>query len=204
MNPGKDNRRVRYTKMVLRESLIELLKEKPINRITVTDICQHADLNRGTFYNYYCDAYDLLAQIEEELYSALYETTVRFETDGITGELLEKLLAVIEENRDLCHVLFNINSDKTFLNKLLELTKEFAFRYWAEHNVNNLSQTQLNLLYSFFANGAVGLLCNWIAGEHDVTKEYLAKTILALGIKGAEYFFNEQPATLPVIKITNT
>ena len=57
---------------------------------------------------------------------------------------------------------------------------------------------------SFFANGAVGLLCNWIAGEHDVTKEYLAKTILALGIKGAEYFFNEQPATLPVIKITNT
>ncbi|MBR6780135.1 MAG: TetR/AcrR family transcriptional regulator, partial [Clostridia bacterium] len=186
MNPGKDNRRVRYTKMVLRESLIELLKEKPINRITVTDICQHADLNRGTFYNYYCDAYDLLAQIEEELYTALYETTVRFETDGITGELLEQILTVIEDNRDLCHVLFNVNSDKTFLNKLLELTRQFTFRYWAEHNVNNLTDQQLDLLYTFFSNGAVGLLCKWIAGECDTTKEYLAKTILALGIKGAE------------------
>ncbi len=203
MNQTKDNRRVRYTKMVLRESLIELLKEKPINRITVTDICQHADLNRGTFYNYYCDAYDLLAQIEEELYNELYETTVRFETDGLSGELLETILAVIEANRDLCHVLFNINSDQSFLNKLLALTRSFAFRYWAEHNVNNLTEAQLDILYSFFSNGAVGLLCKWIAGECDVTKEYLAKTILALGVKGAEYFFNEQPATLPVIKLAD-
>ncbi len=204
MDEKKDNRRVRYTKKVLRESLIELLKEKPISRITVTDICTHADLNRGTFYNYYCDAYDLLAQIEDSFYNNLLKQVERFKTDGISGTLLAELLATIEQNRDLCHVLFNINGDKTFLNRLLDLMKTITFAYWAEHNVNNLSETQMDMLYSYFSNGAIGILCRWIAGDWDVSKEYLAKTIMALGIKGAEYFFNEQDQALPVIKLNST
>lgn len=202
MEEKKDNRRVRYTKMVLRESLIELLKTNPINRITVTDICTHADLNRGTFYNYYCDAYDLLAQIEESFYNNLMKQLERFRTDGISGTILAELLATIEQNRDLCHVLFNIHADKTFLNRLLDLMKTYAFAYWEAHNVNNLDESQMELLYSFFSNGAVGVLCRWIAGDLDVSRDYLAKTILALGIKGAEYFFNEQNQSLPVIKLT--
>lgn len=51
---GKENRRVRYTKMVLRQSLLELLEEKPIEKITVSDLCSRADLNRTTFYLFYC------------------------------------------------------------------------------------------------------------------------------------------------------
>ena len=49
----KDNRRVHYTKAALRQSLISHLKKKPIDRITVKEICETADLNRGTFYAYY-------------------------------------------------------------------------------------------------------------------------------------------------------
>lgn len=201
MQEQKLNRRVRYTKKVLRESLIDLLQTKPISRITVTDICTKADLNRGTFYNYYCDAYDLLAQIEDSFYDNLTRQLERFKTDGISGTLLTELLSTIEQNRDLCNVLFNINADKTFLNRLLDLMKDFTFAYWEEHNVNNLNESQMELLYSFFSNGAIGILCRWIAGDWDVSKEYLAKTILALGLKGAEYFFNEQEQALPVIKL---
>ncbi len=201
MQEQKVNRRVRYTKKVLRESLIDLLQTKPISRITVTDICTKADLNRGTFYNYYCDAYDLLAQIEDSFYDNLTKQLERFKTDGISGTLLSELLSTIEQNRDLCNVLFNINADKTFLNRLLDLMKDFTFAYWEEHNVNHLNESQMELLYSFFSNGAIGILCRWIAGDWDVSKEYLAKTILALGLKGAEYFFNEQDQALPVIKL---
>lgn len=196
----KDNRRVRYTKKVLREALIELLKTKPISRITVTDICTHADLNRGTFYNYYTDAYDLLSQIEEGLYKDLIRQIKRFEEDGVSGPLLAELMLSIEKNRELCHVLFNINSDRTFFNRLFELMKPHAFAYWEKNNVNKMTEAQMELLYSFFANGTVGVLCRWIAGELDVPSDYLAKTILALGVKGAEYFFKEQEQALPIIK----
>ena len=44
------NRRTLYTKKVIKESLIELLKTREIHQVTVTDICKKADINRGTFY----------------------------------------------------------------------------------------------------------------------------------------------------------
>lgn len=200
MEEKRVNRRVRYTKMVLRETLIELLKTKPINRITVTDICQHADLNRGTFYNYYCDAYDLLSQLEDDLYNELQQTITRFAADGISDSLLVELLTTIEKNRDLCHVLFNVNSDQTYLNRLLELTRSYTFKYFCENSAKNLTESQMDLLYTFFSNGAVGVIKRWIKGELDVSIEYIANTILALGVKGAEYFFTEDAPTI-IIKV---
>ena len=67
MAVDKQDRRVRYTKMVLRDSLLELMQTAPINKITVKDICERADVNRGTFYLHYQDPYDLMHQIENEL-----------------------------------------------------------------------------------------------------------------------------------------
>jgi AcrR family transcriptional regulator len=63
----KENRRVKLTKTMLKDSLIELLQKQPINRITVKEICENADINRSTFYVYYTDQYGLLAEIEDEI-----------------------------------------------------------------------------------------------------------------------------------------
>ena len=53
MNPA-DNR-VRITKMMIRNALLQLLKEKTLQTITVRELCQVADINRGTFYTHYRD-----------------------------------------------------------------------------------------------------------------------------------------------------
>ena len=55
-----EDRRVRRTKQLIKQSLIELMHEKPFKDITVKDITERADLNRGTFYLHYVDIYDLL------------------------------------------------------------------------------------------------------------------------------------------------
>ena len=47
--------RKRYTQMVLKQSFLELLKEKPVSRITVKEVCALAQLNRATFYAHYSD-----------------------------------------------------------------------------------------------------------------------------------------------------
>lgn len=62
------DRRTKYTKNVIRQALMELLKEKPISKITVTDICKLADINRSTFYSYYEDVYALMTQMQNELF----------------------------------------------------------------------------------------------------------------------------------------
>jgi AcrR family transcriptional regulator len=56
-NQVKTNRKIRYTRMVLRESLMELMKTKAISDISIKEICAAADISRSTFYAHYKDQY---------------------------------------------------------------------------------------------------------------------------------------------------
>ena len=64
----KTDRRIRRTKAILSRSLIQLMEEKEIRDISVKELTDLADINRGTFYLHYNDIYDLLAQMEDELF----------------------------------------------------------------------------------------------------------------------------------------
>ena len=61
------DRRTKYTQKVIKETFINLLEEKEITKITVSEICKIADINRATFYRYYLDVYDLLSNIQKEM-----------------------------------------------------------------------------------------------------------------------------------------
>ena len=67
----KEDRRVRRTKKLLTQALTELLQKKQINEITVKELTDLADMNRGTFYLYYRDIFDMLEKIEAELFQKL-------------------------------------------------------------------------------------------------------------------------------------
>ena len=64
----KEDRRVRKTKRLLREGLAKLMLEKPVKNITVREISELVDINRGTFYLHYKDIYDMVEQIQNEIF----------------------------------------------------------------------------------------------------------------------------------------
>ena len=70
----KTDARVKYTRMVLKKALLELMQHKPVNKITVKEICERAELNRATFYAHYSDCFDLLESIEAYYYALLGRT----------------------------------------------------------------------------------------------------------------------------------
>ena len=65
------DRRIQYTKKVIKETCIELLSEKDITKVSVSELCKKADINRATFYRYYLDIFDLLSKIEDEFVEEL-------------------------------------------------------------------------------------------------------------------------------------
>ena len=67
MESQKEDRRIRRTQKMLKDSLIELMTERDFKNISVKDITERADLNRGTFYNHYTDTYDLLQKMESDV-----------------------------------------------------------------------------------------------------------------------------------------
>ena len=71
---GQENRSVRNTKRRLREGLLQLMEEKPINEISVKELTDLVDVNRGTFYFHYQDIYDLLRAMEDEFFAQFDRT----------------------------------------------------------------------------------------------------------------------------------
>ena len=63
----KQDRRTRYTRQTIKDTFLELLKQKSFTKITVTEVCKNAEINRGTFYLHYYDIYDVLSDIFNDM-----------------------------------------------------------------------------------------------------------------------------------------
>jgi AcrR family transcriptional regulator len=157
----KNDRRVKYTKMVLKQSLLDLMHRAPIGKISVKDICEKADVNRGTFYTHYADPYDLLDQIENDLFNEILrsiETT--FGTDG-TLKLLTEICSSIAENGELCAVLFGGYGDKDFLSRILNIAHDRSIAEWKKIVVDTDIE-KLELLYAYFSQGSAAIIAAWV------------------------------------------
>ena len=71
MNDNKVDRRVKYTKIMLKDALVKLMQKQHVSSISVKSLCDLADINRSTFYTHYTDQYELLHQTEEEVLTNL-------------------------------------------------------------------------------------------------------------------------------------
>ncbi|MDR2952947.1 MAG: TetR/AcrR family transcriptional regulator [Treponema sp.] len=175
----KENRKTRYTRMVIRQSLTELMKEKPILSITVKDICDLADISRSTFYIHYKDQYDLLKQIEDETL-AYFEDILNSYKDKQskkdTYEMVEEMLTYIANNGNTIHVLLSEKGDIDFQKKLLyyfimhnQITKYFS---------EKLSEETRPYYSVFLVHGAIGLIQHWLKDGMTLPVPQLAKMLM--------------------------
>jgi AcrR family transcriptional regulator len=187
MEGKKTDRRIRYTQMVIKQSLIELMKSRPINKITVTDICELADINRGTFYTHFSDPYALLSQIENELFGEINRTIEKSLDSGKVYELLLEIFKSIAAKADLCKVLFSEFGDKDFLKRILYIAHDRSIAEWKTVR-KDLDDDTVELLYSFVANGSVGIIHDWIQDGMKQSMREIADFINRISYSGLQHF----------------
>lgn len=166
----KSDARVRYTKMIIKNSFVKLLKEKTLNKITVKDICDLAEMNRATFYKHYCDVFDLMYKIEEQSIFEL-EQIIQNSNYKKISDVFEQMLNKVKEDGDLYMTLFSKHGDNTFPTKIFELCYEKA-SLSIEKSFPNISKTKQKWLYYFMAQGCSAILNCWINNKmKEETKE---------------------------------
>ena len=126
----KTDRRILKTKRALRESLLYLLKEQPIQKISVSRLCEKSDINRSTFYTYYSSPMDLLESIEDEILNTLEEDMIQFEKENSISQLMNSIIFYISEHKQLVRLLFSDHGDPGFQNKLLLATQHWTMPMW--------------------------------------------------------------------------
>lgn len=184
----KDDQRVKITKMMIKNSFIDLLATKPIQNITVKELCEKAEINRGTFYKHYLDVYDLKEKIEEEfaekLIVALTPLSQKNGNEASLTNVISTVFNVIHNNADFSSLLVSQNSDKTFIVKLLSIGyKNYIDAYLKIFP--NVSETKLNYYYSFISGGCVGVLEKWLINgmKEDISElSAFTENIIMTGI----------------------
>lgn len=188
MKNEKNDRRIRYTKMVLKQSLLDLMKVQSINKITVKDICEKADINRGTFYSHYDDAYDLLEQIENELREKIEETLTKHNTTTMFSlNFITEIFECIKENDALCKVLISEHGDIDFIKKIIYIAHD-RFIDDCAHSFSAADKSHYEYIYDYIANGCVGMVRRWAQNGFKENAPEMAELAAQISYKGLEFF----------------
>lgn len=183
------DRRIKYTKMVLRESLIKLLHDKPISRISIKEICTIADINRTTYYSHYTDQFDQLKQIEQEFTADINFYLDNFSADKRDSDNLlitEKIFEYISENDDLCRALLGNNGDIDFQTNILKILRKRIMDQWQKYE--HLEQSTSEYTYTFITMGCIGVIKKWLFEDKKYTPREMAKLITQLTSNGLKAF----------------
>ena len=180
--------RVRYTLKVIEDSFLELLGKKPIARITVTELCQTALINRATFYKHYLDIPDLLKKTEEKLFEQIKELCEDPQNDQ---ELFLKLMHYLKNGIRRYMVLGLETADPQLPFKTLKRCMQWSFPITASCAGGMDTQKQA-MLHSMLSFAVGGILSSWIQNGMEETPEYIARlagtlcTHMIAGIKKGE------------------
>lgn len=174
---GERDHRIRVTKMLIRRALTDLLRQKPIQSISIKELCETAGINRGTFYAHYTDIYDLRKQIEDDMLSDFLEALKPMlsyaEKDLTPLKITTGIFQCLKENADVCAMTVGPYGDKEFATRLINLGRENYVEIYQRY-FSSATPKQLEYYYSFVCSGCIGLLEKWLAEGMTSSAEEIA------------------------------
>jgi len=166
---------VKRTKKAFENSLAALSKERPLNRITVKMLCEHAQLSRNAFYFHYKDINDLIYDIENNTLNDIFSNFDELREIGFPKNVRATIVAIIElidSNRDTYRMLLEHSED--FTVKISKAFCDFNFMYFEEyHGKDNVNRTSFDFFYMFISRGFYGLLKHWLDNPDEMSKNEL-------------------------------
>ena len=177
---ARSDRRVQYTKRVLKEAVLELLKQKTIDEVTIKEICELADVNRGTFYLHYTQPLDILKEIENRFIEENMAAFDAYWENERDPDRMATIFRCILENKELCRILMGENGDPQFMRSLLSLGREDIVDEW-QKEFPHYEREKLDFLFDFVFTGSTRLILNWIDDDRGLSVEAFTQRLERLG-----------------------
>ena len=186
MEKKREDRRSVYSKRVIRESLLALMRDKPLNKITVRELCEKADVNRSTFYAYYEDIYDLHRAILKDYFHCqhrIIEEIKRLLRDrpDITALTVTDFYAfflayfgIVEANKELFTFIYNQNADSSIYVNMRKLFYRQLTQMLPEDTPEKIREAFF-ASFIFVSGGVTFLLMEWLNTDCRMPVETLAK-----------------------------
>ena len=186
-----EDRRITRSKAALRKSFIELVQERGLDNFSVNDLCAHAGLNRGTFYNHFKDKDDLLSKYEQEILNTLdcFQPEIKKLTlsevwaHEVNKQPLSAFVHIFEylaSERDFLCAIISRRGDASFAGRLRDaVCNDFILGMLHERYRKNPSSF-VNYYVAYYASAYMGVIERWLVTGMKETPEEMAVIALHL------------------------
>ena len=179
----KENQRIMLTKRLLKNSLLELLEQKNIKKISVSELCQKAGINRSTFYNHYGSQFDVLKDMELDMINDLdniWENGIH-KDDWTLSKRATAFCRYLSENKRFVKLIFlncdidNGNIDSEFSSLLINAAH--VHNFYTKNFSNEKEKQKHNLMTTFVAHGTYQMVRKWLIEDMPITPEEMGELI---------------------------
>ena len=187
----KNNQRTRLSKLLFKNALMDLLKEKgSVAKISVRELCDRAELNRSTFYAHYNEPNDLLMEIETELLDATEEHLKKIgeENDAGAHKYILSFLQYIKQNDKQFRTLLIDSADPEFRSRFMQQ----SIIQFVENLIIELPKELEQYIFSYILNGSTGIIIQWIRSDYAVNENEIVNLLFLIN-QSALVNFNLTP-----------
>ncbi|MBR2524474.1 MAG: TetR/AcrR family transcriptional regulator [Clostridiales bacterium] len=173
------DRRTLKTRKAIKDALCELLVEKELHKVTVKEITDKADINRGTFYKHYLDVFDLYDKMEHDILIDLGMLVLELESLR-SEQFFKHLIDYIDDNRPEFRMMFSPNSTCKLRDRFNRILEGLFRQLEAEEIEANISDITLRYHTNYRSRGCTAVIGLWARGNFVEPKEFIIKNLCAL------------------------
>ena len=186
------DRRIRKTKKLLRDTLFELMNENSIENITVKDLTERSDLNRGTFYLHYRDIFDLLEQNEIEILEEMSKllvkinpsTFIEYNSKNKPYPPLVDLFEWFKDNLNFGKALMGSNGGISFLEKMKNIVENEFYKNQYQIKKKDNTPAFSEYYYAYIIFGFLGLIKQWFENDASTPSKEMALILMKISLNG--------------------
>ena len=172
--------RVQFTRNALKEAMLTLMREKPVGRMTVKELCETAGIIRGTFYLHYDSPSALQKDMEDQFLSEYMELFRSYWETKRDRNLMTVLFDRIRESRDFCLLMMGPNGDPALLQRMLNIMRDGVLDEW-QKEFPAYDRRELDFLFDYVFNGSMTLMMGWLEDPKGLSADAFSRRMERLG-----------------------
>jgi len=172
------DRRIQKTRQLIMSTFIDLLAEKGFEKITINDIAERANINRGTVYLHYADKFDLLDKCIETYVELLLNHCANSADTNLDASAIQRMFEYLEKNFTIYKLLLSNEGSGFFRSRLYAIIAQTVTEVIGIKSENHAFSNDVTT--HFLTSGFIGVLEWWINNSMPCNVQEITEQLLFL------------------------
>ena len=161
------------SRKLINDALADILQEKPLDKITVTEVVARAGINRGTFYAHYADIPDVIQHLIQDTFTKIRAAISQDPSQlrKLPEVLLSRIWEILSEDMDFYRKVMASSTASLMQEQLVEFMIQYLLDHEELFSLGNHHEYELTI--RFCAGGLSNLYRDWFSGKLDMPLEIL-------------------------------